>query len=44
MRVAMEDLKLRKLLVAYPGTREYPLGENVRALPLARVCEELGGD
>jgi predicted AAA+ superfamily ATPase len=44
MRIAMEDLGLSKLLVAYPGTREYPLGEKVRALPLERVCEEVGGD
>jgi predicted AAA+ superfamily ATPase len=43
MRIAMEDLGLKELLVAYPGTREYPLAENIRVLPLSRVCGELGG-
>lgn len=44
MRIAMEDLKLKELLVVYPGTREYPLAENIRVVPLARVCGETGGD
>jgi predicted AAA+ superfamily ATPase len=43
MRIAMEDLGLKELLVAYPGAREYPLAENIRVLPLSRVCGELGG-
>ena len=43
MRIAMEDLGLKELLVAYPGTREYPLADNIRVLPLSRVCGELGG-
>lgn len=37
MRVAMEDLKLRELLVVYPGNREYALAEGVRAVPLTAV-------
>ncbi len=37
MRVAMEDLKLRELLVVYPGNREYALAEGVRAVPLAAM-------
>lgn len=41
MRIAMEDLKLKELLVVYPGTREYPLAENIRAVPLARACGEM---
>jgi hypothetical protein len=44
MRIAMEDLKLKELLVVYPGTREYPLAENIRVVPLARACGETGGD
>lgn len=35
MRVAMQDLNLRELLVVYPGNREYALAENVRAVPLS---------
>jgi predicted AAA+ superfamily ATPase len=38
MRIAMEDLKLKELLVVYPGTREYALAENIRAVPLAKAC------
>jgi predicted AAA+ superfamily ATPase len=38
MQIAMEDLKLRKLFVVYPGTREYPLAENIQVLPLASMC------
>jgi predicted AAA+ superfamily ATPase len=44
MRIAMEDLKLKELLVVYPGTCEYPLAENIRVVPLARACGETGGD
>lgn len=38
MRAAPGDLKLSKLLVIYPGQKDYPLAENVRALPLARLA------
>ena len=38
MHIAVEDLNLKELLVVYPGTREYPLGENIRAVPLAVAC------
>jgi hypothetical protein len=34
----MDDLKLKELLVVYPGTREYALGENIRVVPLATAC------
>jgi predicted AAA+ superfamily ATPase len=37
MRIAMEDLKLKELLVVYPGNKEYPLAEGIRAVPLANV-------
>ena len=37
MRIAMEDLKLKELLVVYPGNKEYPLADGIRAVPLANV-------
>lgn len=43
MRIAMDDLKLRELLVVYPGSREYPLADNVRVVPLAKACGAPGG-
>lgn len=38
MRIAMEDLDLQELLVVYPGKREYPLSDGIRAVPLASLC------
>ena len=38
MRISMNDLKLRELLVVYPGDREYELADGIRALPLAKMC------
>ena len=38
MHIAMDDLKLDELLVVYPGSREYPLAEGIRAVPLAKAC------
>ena len=38
MRISMEDLKLQELLVVYPGSREYALADNIRAVPLAKAC------
>jgi len=43
MCIAIEDLRLRELLVVYLGTREYSLAENVRALPLSQLCKEMDG-
>ena len=34
MRIALEDLKLDRLVVVYPGERRYPLGDRVEVLPL----------
>ncbi|MBI3362608.1 MAG: ATP-binding protein [Chloroflexi bacterium] len=39
MRIALQDLALDRLLVVYPGTQRFPLGEGVEAIPLT----ELGG-
>ncbi|MGA3211939.1 MAG: ATP-binding protein, partial [Terriglobales bacterium] len=37
MRIAITDLKLDQLLVAYPGTRPYSLAKNVEVVPLAQL-------
>jgi hypothetical protein len=37
MRIAMSDLKLDRLVVAYPGTTHYTLAANVRVVPLAEL-------
>ena len=34
MRIAIEDLKLDRLWVVYPGTKTYQLAQNVRVVPL----------
>jgi hypothetical protein len=40
MRIALADLKLDRLLVAYPGERRYSLGDRVEVIPL---LEFVGG-
>jgi predicted AAA+ superfamily ATPase len=42
MRIAMEDLKLDRLVVLYPGEQRYPLGERAEAVPLRLLAEEGG--
>lgn len=37
MRIALADLKLDELLVAYPGATRYPLADNVRVVPLPQL-------
>jgi predicted AAA+ superfamily ATPase len=37
MRIALEDLKLDRLLVVYPGNRPYALGPRVEVIPLVRL-------
>ncbi len=37
MRIALADLKLDQLLVAYPGERRYPLIKRMEAVPLAEL-------
>jgi len=34
MTVSLEDLGLEGLFIIYPGTRQYPLSERIRAVPL----------
>jgi len=35
MRIALEDLKLDQLIVAYPGERRYPLAPRIEVIPLS---------
>lgn len=35
MTTAIHDLQLKKLLIVYPGTKQYPLSEEVEVVPLA---------
>ena len=37
MRIALSDLKLDYLYVAYPGTKAYKLARNVEVVPLAKL-------
>jgi len=41
MHVASEDLRLTKLWVVHAGERAFDLAPRIRALPLARLLEEL---
>ena len=38
MRIALEDLKLDHLYVAYPGTKAYKLARNVEVMPLGKLA------
>jgi predicted AAA+ superfamily ATPase len=38
MRIAMNDLKLERLLVIYPGSRRYTLAEGIDVIPAADVA------
>jgi predicted AAA+ superfamily ATPase len=38
MRIALEDLGLRRLTVLYPGDRRYPLERRVDVVPLAEIA------
>lgn len=37
MRIAMEDLRLDRILILYPGERRYGLAKNIEAVPLAEL-------
>jgi hypothetical protein len=41
MRSALEDLELQSLDVIHAGEHAFPLAPNVRAVPAARVLDEL---
>jgi len=38
MRIAMNDLRLDRLLVVYPGSKHYSLAANVEVVPAARLA------
>ena len=37
VRIALADLKLDQLMVAYPGTTRYKLAANVEVIPLTQL-------
>ncbi|RLT44942.1 MAG: ATP-binding protein [Chloroflexi bacterium] len=39
MRIALTDLELDHLFVIYPGSRAYPLADNVTVLPLTQLAQ-----
>lgn len=39
MKIAMEDLRLNRLIVFYPGERTYPLAERIEVMPLIRLAD-----
>ncbi|MBK5294958.1 MAG: ATP-binding protein [Acidobacteriia bacterium] len=43
MHIAIEDLKLDRLLVVYPGSEPYQLDKRVRVLPIEQLPREFGG-
>jgi len=43
MRIALEDLKLERLAVIYPGTKRYPLAEKIEAVPLSALARGEAG-
>jgi len=42
MRTALEDLRLDRLMVVYPGVRRYSLAEKVEVVPLLELCTNGG--
>ena len=42
MRIAMEDLALKRLWVVHPGEHRYALGDRIEAVPLKQVGNVLG--
>lgn len=41
VRTALDDLKLDRVDVIYPGEHTFPLAERVRAVALPRIHEDL---
>jgi uncharacterized protein len=39
MRIALDDLKLDRLVVVYPGDRRYLLGDRVEVIPLTELAD-----
>jgi hypothetical protein len=43
MRIALEDLKLERIAVIYPGRQRYALVDRVEAVPLTAVVKGMSG-
>jgi len=43
MRIALNDLKLDRLVVVYPGERCHTLADRVEVIPLAEIVAAGGG-
>jgi predicted AAA+ superfamily ATPase len=41
MRIALEELRLKHLYVAYPGDQTYPLDDRITVMPLPQLLETL---
>jgi len=39
IRIALEDLKLKYVIVLYPGAQRFPLANQVEAVPLQTLAE-----
>lgn len=39
IRIAIEDLRLKRVAIVYPGEKRFPLSEDVAAVPLARLAD-----
>lgn len=37
IRIALQDLRLARVAVLYPGSKRFPLGDRVEAVPLRAV-------
>lgn len=42
MRIALKDLGLERMAVIYPGSKRYPLSDQVEAVPLAALADAAG--
>ena len=38
IRIALKDLELTRIAVLYPGTKRFPISEQVEAVPLHTIC------
>jgi len=43
LRIALEDLRLERIGVVYPGIKRYPLAERVEAVPLGALAQGMEG-
>lgn len=39
LRIALEDLRLERIIVVYPGTKRYSIAERVEVVPLAAIAD-----